>query len=142
ALEQRGATNLEDIAAYVPSLQIHSTSRPGGGGSSIATYIRGVGTGDYNIPTDPAIGIYFDGVYMACSVGGLLSLTDIEQVQELNGPQGTLYGRNTLVGAILVTSRRPRLSGAAEGELGVRVGNYGRIDGWGFINTPLVADRL
>ena len=142
ALEQRGATNLADVSAYVPSLQIHSTSRPGGGGSSIATYIRGIGTGDYNIPTDPAVGIYVDGVYLARSVGGLLSLTDIEQVQVLNGPQGTLYGRNTLGGAILITTRKPLLTGAPKFEVGTRLGSYGRHDGWGYVNAPLVDDKV
>src|SRR3569623_661476 len=128
ALERRGATSLQDVSARVPSLEIHSTSRPGGGGSSIAAYIRGVGTGDYNIPTDPAIGIYVDGVYLARSVGGLLSLTDIQQIQILNGPLGLLYGRNTLGGAILVTTRKPKLSGGTDGQVGARLGNFTRRD--------------
>ena len=142
ALERRGATSLQDVSALVPSLEIHSTSRPGGGGSSIAAYIRGVGTGDYNIPTDPAIGIYVDGVYLARSVGGLLSLTDIQQIQILNGPQGTLYGRNTLGGAILVTTRKPKLSGGTDGQVGARLGNFTRRDVWASINTPLVVDKV
>lgn len=142
ALQKRGAARLEDISSIVPSLEIHSTSRPGGGGSSIAAYIRGVGTGDYNIPTDPAIGVYVDGVYLARSVGGLLSLTDIEQIQVLNGPQGTLYGRNTLGGAILVTTRQPLLNGEPDARLGVRVGSNDRADIWMSVNAPLVADKL
>lgn len=141
-LEARGVQGLGDISALVPSLEIHSTSRPGGGGSSIAAYIRGVGTGDYNIPTDPAIGIYVDGVYLARSVGGLLSLTDIEQVQVLNGPQGTLYGRNTLGGAILVTTRQPLTSGDGESRVGLRLGSDKRRDAWFSVNAPLVEDRV
>ncbi|QTH20126.1 TonB-dependent receptor [Rhizorhabdus wittichii] len=142
ALEKRGIVRMGDVGALAPSLEIHSTSRPGGGGSSIAAYIRGVGTGDYNIPTDPAIGIYVDGVYMARSVGGLLSLTDVEQIQVLNGPQGTLYGRNTLGGAILVTTRKPSLSGDMEGQVGARLGNYRRRDAWASVNGPLVEDKV
>lgn len=142
ALEKRGIVRMGDVGALAPSLEIHSTSRPGGGGSSIAAYIRGVGTGDYNIPTDPAIGIYVDGVYLARSVGGLLSLTDVEQFQVLNGPQGTLYGRNTLGGAILVTTRKPSLTGDIEGQVGTRLGNYKRRDAWASINGPLVEDNI
>lgn len=142
ALEKRGIVRMGDVGALAPSLEIHSTSRPGGGGSSIAAYIRGVGTGDYNIPTDPAIGIYVDGVYLARSVGGLLSLTDVEQFQVLNGPQGTLYGRNTLGGAILVTTRKPSLTGNIEGQIGTRIGNYKRRDAWASVNGPLVEDKI
>jgi len=142
ALESRGITDLGQIAEFAPSLEIHSTNRPGGGGSAIAAYIRGVGTGDYNFPTDPAIGIYVDGVYMARSLGGLMSLADIDQIQVLNGPQGTLYGRNTLGGAILITTKDPVLSGPAEGMVEAHAGSDTRLDLIANISAPLVEDKV
>ena len=136
-LEARGVTNLGQLSEFVPSLELHSTNRPGGGGSALAAYIRGVGTGDYNFPTDPAIGVYIDGVYMARSLGGLLSLSDISQIQVLRGPQGTLYGRNTLGGAILITTQEPEVSGQAQLLAEVHAGSDGRADFIGSVNTPL-----
>lgn len=142
ALQSRGITNLGQIAEFAPSLELHSTSRPGGGGSAIAAYIRGVGTGDYQFPTDPAIGIYVDGVYMARSLGGLMSLSDIDQIQVLNGPQGTLYGRNTLGGAILITTKDPILSGPAQRTIEAHIGSDTRIDLISNFNSPLVEERV
>jgi iron complex outermembrane receptor protein len=140
-LANRGVTNLGELTEFVPSLELTSTNRPGGGGSAIAAYIRGVGTGDYNFPTDPAIGIYVDGVYMARSLGGLMSLPDVQSIQVLNGPQGTLYGRNTLGGAILITTNDPVLSGPAAGSLELHVGSDGRADGIAYYTAPLSEGR-
>lgn len=142
ALESRGITDLGQIAEFTPSLELHSTNRPGGGGSAIAAYIRGVGTGDYNFPTDPAIGIYVDGVYMARSLGGLMSLADIDQIQVLSGPQGTLYGRNTLGGAILITTKEPVLSGPAQGAIEAHAGSDERADFIANVAVPLSDDKI
>ncbi|MGF7151120.1 iron complex outermembrane receptor protein [Sphingomonas zeicaulis] len=140
ALTDRGVDNLADISNFAPNLELHPTNRPAGGGSAFAGYIRGVGTGDFQFPTDPGIGLYVDDVYIARSLGGLLSLEDIERIEVLKGPQGTLYGRNTIGGAINVVTTDPRMSGDARGLLKVRFGSYGRADGTALINTPLVED--
>jgi iron complex outermembrane receptor protein len=142
ALVDRGIDNLGDISNFAPNLELHPTNRPAGGGSAFAGYIRGVGTGDFQFPTDPGIGLYVDDVYIARSLGGLLSLEDIERVEVLKGPQGTLYGRNTIGGAINVVTVEPRLSGGASGIVKARGGSYGRADLTGLINTPIIEDVL
>lgn len=142
ALEQRGINNLQNLTNFAPNVEISTTKRPAGGGTSIAAFIRGVGTGDYQIPTDPAIGLYVDGVYIARTTGGLLSIADIERVEVLKGPQGTLFGRNTLGGAISVITTQPRLNGPAEGKIELRFGDYGRADAVASINGALIPDVL
>jgi iron complex outermembrane receptor protein len=142
ALESRGIDNLADVSNFAPNLELHPTNRPAGGGSAFAGYIRGVGTGDFQFPTDPGIGLYVDDVYIARSLGGLLSLSDIARVEVLKGPQGTLYGRNTIGGAINVVTTDPIITGSAKGMLSARFGSYGRIDGTASINAPLIDDTL
>jgi iron complex outermembrane receptor protein len=141
-LASRGITNLAGVSNFAPNLELHPTNRPAGGGSSFAGYIRGVGTGDFQFPTDPGIGVYVDDVYLARSVGGLLSLEDIARVEVLKGPQGTLYGRNTIGGAINVVTTEPLLAGSPTGQLRGRFGSYGRADGSASINAPLIDDTL
>jgi iron complex outermembrane receptor protein len=101
-----------------------------------------VGTGDFQFPTDPGIGLYVDDVYIARSVGGLLNLDDIQRVEVLKGPQGTLYGRNTIGGAINVVTADPITSGQAKGSIKGRFGSYGRADGSATINGPLIDGSL
>jgi len=137
SLQARGIDNLGDVSNFAPNLELHPTNRPAGGGSAFAGYIRGVGTGDFQFPTDPGIGVYVDDVYIARSVGGLMSLEDVSRIEVLKGPQGTLYGRNTIGGAINVITTDPKTSGDAEGSIKVRAGAYGRFDGSASINTPL-----
>lgn len=142
-MEQRGATNLQDLSKFTPNMQLQQTNRPAGGGSAYAAYIRGIGTGDFQFPTDPGVGLYVDDVYIARTIGGLLSLDqDIERVEVVKGPQGTLYGRNTIGGALNVTTAKPRLAGGPTASALVRLGNYGRKDFSLYANTPLLTDRI
>ena len=138
ALEARSITNLEDIGRYVPNMQFF----PNGiaGGSSGQPFIRGVGQFDFMITTDPGVAIYLDGVYLARSLGNLLDLVDVERIEVLRGPQGTLYGKNTIGGAINVVSRRPGNETELFGE--VRVGDYDRIDARASVSLPVIEDRL
>lgn len=139
-LRARGAADLSGVAQATPNMQL-TTSGNGSGGSSFAqVFIRGVGQADFIITKDPAVGIYVDGVYLARAPGALLELLDIERVEVLRGPQGTLFGKNTAGGAISVITKQP------EGELGgtaeLRVGNYGRRDVTGSFQVPLIENRL
>jgi iron complex outermembrane receptor protein len=139
AMEQRGVVNLGDVTKFVPNLELHSTNRPAGGGSAYAAYIRGIGTGDFQFPTDPGVGLYVDDVYIARTVGGLLSTdADIERIEVIKGPQGTLFGRNTIGGAFNVVTSKPLLTGPPTGSALVRYGDYGRRDLVGNVNAPLV----
>jgi iron complex outermembrane receptor protein len=138
ALIERGMTNLRNVTNYTPNVEVTVTNRPTAGGAAYAAWIRGVGTGDYAYPTDPGVGLYVDGVYLARTLGGLMSISDIERIEVLRGPQGTLYGRNTIGGAINVITSQPILSGPAEGGLAVRFGEDERLDAQAHINAPLV----
>jgi iron complex outermembrane recepter protein len=140
ALRERGVVDLSGVAETTPNLQL-TTSGNGSGGSSFAqVFIRGVGQPDFIITKDPAVGIYVDGVYLARAPGALLELLDIERIEVLRGPQGTLFGKNTAGGAISVITKQPEgdLSGAAE----LRAGTYARRDISGSFQVPIVEDHL
>lgn len=141
-LDVRGITNLGVIGNYAPNVQFSRTGRAGAGGSAYGAWIRGVGNTDYTYPTDPGIGLYVDGVYIGRTLGGLLSLADIERIEVLRGPQGTLYGRNTLGGAIKVVTKAAPLSGSSAAKLLARWGSYGRKDLLASMDLPLIDDRL
>lgn len=143
SMDQRGVQNLQDLGKFTPNLELHATNRPAGGGSAYAAYIRGIGTGDFQFPTDPGVGLYIDDVYMARTVGGLLSTdADIARIEVVKGPQGTLFGRNTIGGAFNVTTTKPLLDGPATGSGLFRFGMYGRHDFAVNVNTPIVTDAI
>lgn len=107
ALRARGLADIRDVGAIAPNVDISFNTNSGGGTSNAAIYIRGIGQRDFLITTDPGVGIYIDGVFFPRSTGALLDLVDIGQVEILRGPQGTLYGRNTIGGAINITTPEP-----------------------------------
>ena len=139
-MTDRGITNVRDLAAFTPNLTI--TPGGTGGGSSIQAFIRGVGQSDYLFPQDPGVGTYVDGVYLSRTIGGLMAIVDIDRVEILKGPQGTLFGRNTIGGAINITTTKPHLNGRIEGSIEGRVGSFDRREVRASLNVPLVEDRL
>jgi len=104
--EVLGAQNLTDVS-IAPNVDITNGAGYSGLSGAPTIFIRGLGQSDFLAVTDPAVGVYVDGVYIARSVGSLLELTDFERIEVLRGPQGTLYGRNTEGGAINLVSRDP-----------------------------------
>ncbi len=137
-LEVRSLTSLSEIGDHTPNLSFGSTGV--GSGDSARVHIRGIGQTDFIVTTDPGIGIYVDGVYMARSFGSLFDLLDIERVEVLRGPQGTLYGKNTIGGAVNVVTEKP--SDEFGGYAKVTAGRFNRIDGKVSLNMPLVEDKL
>lgn len=137
-LSARGLTNITQIGDFTPGLTIDFTSPISGSSASASTFIRGVGQSDFLLTIDPGVGIYVDGVYIARSVGGVVDLLNVDRVEVLKGPQGTLFGRNTIGGAINITSRRPGDEFFAEGE--VTVGNFNRRDVRGAVDVPVFDD--
>jgi len=120
-LEIRQITDTNDLQAQIPGVVISTGS---GTTSSARIFFRGVGEDESRGAIDPAVGIYIDNVYLGRTVGSLVDLVDIEQVEVLRGPQGTLYGRNTNGGAIKFTSVQPKI-----GETSVSADfGYGRFD--------------
>lgn len=138
ALEARGVRNLSALDTYTPNLQLNS-GRPGGGSAASAT-IRGIGQNDFQFPNDPGVGMYIDGVYLARTLGGMMSVVDVDRIEVLRGPQGTLFGRNTIGGAISITTRPP--SDRFEGTASLTYGSYDRVDAKGSINVPLIEGKL
>ncbi len=132
-LEQLQIFNTTDLATQVPGVVITAGT---GTANSARIFFRGIGEDESRGAVDPAIGIYLNNVYLGRTVGSLFDLVDIEQVEVLRGPQGTLYGRNTNGGAIKFTSATPRLGETTvSGEAGY--GNYNRVRTTATVNLPL-----
>ncbi|ATE63631.1 TonB-dependent receptor [Rhizorhabdus dicambivorans] len=137
SLEARGASDVAAIAPATPGLSFNGGAVGGSGTSSSAqVFVRGIGQDDYLPTTDPGVGIYIDEIYLGRTTGSILALTDIERVEVLRGPQGTLFGRNTIGGAILVTTRKPDLSGTHL-SVSANLGERSLIDLKGSVNLPL-----
>ena len=124
ALGEQGIANLVDIGKFVPNLSV--TTFAAGHTSSANPFIRGIGTQDHLITTDPGIGVYVDGVYLGRQVGQHWNLSNIERVEVLRGPQGTLYGRNAIGGAINIITAAPGSEPGAR--IGAEVGSRGRVN--------------
>ena len=107
ALERQQITSTTDLDKIAPNLQFHSYGTLTGNNSAAQVFIRGIGQTDATAAVDPGVGIYIDDVYMGRSVGGAMDFRDIGNVQILRGPQGTLFGRNTIGGAVLLTTNGP-----------------------------------
>ncbi len=122
ALDYRGVQRLDDVARFVPSLTLENNPSFGGASNSAAIYLRGIGQKEFLPTTEPGVGLYVDGVYVARSVGAILDIVDIERLEVLRGPQGTLFGRNTIGGAISVTTVKPQPGGEFEGHVSVTGG--------------------
>jgi len=119
-LDRRGAINLADLS--VANLSIREGGSTSGAGFTPVISIRGVGQTDFTINTDPGVGVYLDGVYLGRSIGSVLDLLDVERVEVLRGPQGTLFGRNTIGGAVRVISRMPKVADGFTGRVSVAGG--------------------
>ena len=129
---KQGIVNLTDIGKFVPNMSV--TGFSGGQTSSVNVFIRGIGLQDHLITTDPGVGVYIDGVYLGRQVGQNWSLANIERVEVLRGPQGTLYGRNSIGGAINIITRQP--GSESGGRATVTVGTRGRLNGDFYWNAP------
>jgi len=136
-LAARGVTRLDEVARFVPSLSLQNNPSFGGASNSAAVYLRGVGQKEFLPTTEPGVGLYVDGVYVARSVGAVLDIVDVERVEVLRGPQGTLFGRNTIGGAISVTTVKPEPGGELESTLSVAGGTDDLLQLKGALQVPL-----
>ncbi|RZM24794.1 MAG: TonB-dependent receptor, partial [Sphingomonas sp.] len=137
-LARSQAVDLSGVQGTIPNVNLVQ----GRGSSTNANiFIRGIGQPDALQTFDPAVGIYVDGVYISRIQGALFNLFDVERLEVLRGPQGTLYGKNTIGGAVNVVSRKPSLTDVhAAGSIG-----YGRFDqilGNAYVTAPLVTDKV
>ncbi len=140
-LQATEVRRLEDIQNLIPNLQM---SEQFGSAVGAGVAIRGVVTEDPAIALDPGVGIYVDGVFLPRAAGQLMDILDVELIEILRGPQGTLFGRSTIGGAINVITAKPKPD--LEAYARVRPGNFGSVDTQAMLNVPVplagLEDRL
>ncbi|MBB4641798.1 TonB-dependent receptor [Rhizorhapis suberifaciens] len=136
-LESTGSFNVARLTQLQPSLQFYS-SNP----RNSAANIRGLGApfGLTNDGIEQGVGVYIDQVYNSRIAAATFDFLDVEQVEVLRGPQGTLYGKNTTAGAINITTRKPSFN--FEGRAEVSVGNLGYVQAKASVSGPIIEDKL
>ena len=137
-LAARSITNVSDLGGTVPNAFVRQSVSNFGPTQTIG--MRGLIQGDYSYAFEPAVGIYIDDIYHGTLTGSTMDLLDLERVEVLRGPQGTLFGINTMGGAVRLISKKP--SGEPGGSLDVTYGSRNRIDVKGVANFALVDDKL
>jgi iron complex outermembrane receptor protein len=123
-IEQRSAVNLSDVVANAPDVTLRPQSAAFG--NAITAFIRGFGAADFNPAYEPGVGLYIDDVYYPRLTGANFDLMDVERVEVLRGPQGTLFGRNAEGGAIRFVTRKP--TGDGEGYVSATYGSRDRVN--------------
>ena len=137
-LEERQIISVKDVGGIVPGLLVEPVTSTS---NSARIVLRGVGQENSGILYDPAIGVYVDDVYQPRLNGVFFDFFDVERVEVLRGPQGTLYGRNSSGGAIKLVTRTPRLDRAeAGGDLAY--GSFDSLSARGYASVPIVTDTL
>jgi iron complex outermembrane receptor protein len=122
-LDSRGFDAVTDVQQIAPNLNF--TPGQGGNSGGIAAFVRGVGENDFIITSDPAVGLYIDGVYIARTFGASTELLGIDRIEVLRGPQGSLFGKNTIGGAINVVSHVPTGTPVVQADL--RYASYNTV---------------
>lgn len=137
SLAARQITSIRDLSASIPNTLI---SAPTAVSNAARIYIRGAGQDNSGILADPAVAIYVDGVYMPRTNGALFDFSDVDRVEVLRGPQGTLYGRNASGGAINIITKTPGSTPEVSGD--VAYGTFNTLDVRGYAAGPLIEDKL
>lgn len=137
-LEQQGVVNIQNVGSVSPSFSTSSAQTASG---SVVLRIRGVGTTSNNIGFESAVGIFVDGAYQSRPGVALSEFVDVERVEILRGPQGTLFGRNTSAGALNITNKRPDVSEFG-GFVNATYASFDTISLQGAINAPIIQDQL
>ena len=137
-LEARNQVSITDITAQAPNVMLKPA--PGPFGPSIQAFIRGVGQSDFNFALEPGVGMYVDDVYYSTLTGSVFDLLDLDRVEILRGPQGTLAGQNSIGGAVKLYSKKP--TGEDSGYIQATYGRFNRTDVRAGADVTLVKDQL
>jgi iron complex outermembrane receptor protein len=138
-LANNGATTVIDIADWAPNVVMDQLGS--GWGPTVAASVRGLGYGDFKATSEPTVTIYVDDVVLGRPTAATLDLLDLERVEVLRGPQGTLFGKNAIGGVVRMISRKPG-EGEQNGDVELTVGTYDRLDVRGSFETTLIEETL
>jgi outer membrane receptor protein involved in Fe transport len=139
-LQQKGLTDISRLSALTPNVNLDGGSPFSGDSSVLSASIRGIGQDDFAFNLDPGVGVYLDGVYLARTIGANQNLLDIDRIEIERGPQGTLFGRNTIGGAISIVTHTPSDEFNIAGQL--TLGAYNRQDVQVMMDMPLTKNIL
>ena len=138
-LQKKGITDVTRLSALTPNVNLDGGSPFSGDSSVLSASIRGIGQDDFAFNLDPGVGVYLDGVFLARTIGANQNLLDVDRIEILKGPQGTLFGRNTIGGAISIVTHTPgdefKIAGQAT------LGDYNRRDLQVMVDMP-INDRV
>ncbi|MFC3053168.1 TonB-dependent receptor [Kordiimonas pumila] len=132
-IRESGFEDIEDLSAVAPNLHISALW----GTSSPKIFMRGIGNNNFNQTAESKIAVYLDQVYLSAPSGQLFQMYDLERIEVLRGPQGTLYGKNATGGAISVYSKLPEMDGETDGYVSASYGNYDAMKFEGAATVPL-----
>lgn len=135
ALQERAVGSVASLSNISPNVTLDAGTPFSGSSAVLSAYIRGIGANDFAFNIDPGVGVYLDGVYLARSVGANQDLPDVERIEVLKGPQGTLFGRNTIGGAISIVTHDPGDEFRFKGD--VTTGRFGLVQTRGTVDLPL-----
>jgi iron complex outermembrane receptor protein len=139
AMDARNMTNLIDVANVAPNVTMFENSAPYG--KTNAAFIRGIGQGDFNLASgEPGVGVYIDDVFFSTTLGSAFDLFDLDRVEILRGPQGTLFGKNSIGGAVNMVSKKP--TGDGSGFVDVTLGDFSRRDVRAAYDMAIIPDSL
>lgn len=139
-LQERNINSVQGLSNYTPNVTLDAGSPFSSSPAVLTAYIRGIGQDDFAFNLDPGVGVYLDGVYLARTVGANSDLLDVERIEVLKGPQGTLFGRNSVGGAISIVTRAPAEEFGFKGE--VVIGEHGQMEVRGSADLPIIEDKL
>jgi iron complex outermembrane receptor protein len=139
SLKAKGVMDVHSLSNITPNVNLDASSPFSGDTSVLSASIRGIGQDDFAFNLDPGVGVYVDGVYLARTIGANQNLLDVERVEILKGPQGTLFGRNTIGGAINIVTHVPGPEARFQAE--ATGGSYNRTD-LGFTADLPISDKL
>ena len=137
-LDRAGVADVTSLDSVAPSFNMNSSDTTTGG---TTLRIRGVGTTGNNIGLESSVGVFLDGVYLSRPGVALGDLMDLEQIEVLRGPQGTLFGRNTSAGALNIKTKKPNLE-EIEGFANATLGNFNLLNVQGGVSVPIIQDTL
>ena len=139
-IEAKAVNEITQLADFTPNVEMDNSSPFSGSSSVLSPFIRGIGQNDFAFNLEPGVGVYVDGVYYARTIGAVIDLLDLDRVEILKGPQGTLFGRNSIGGALNVITRRP--SDTTDFKVEFIAGDFNRTDLSAALDLPLTENLL